>query len=142
LLAVGVLGAYAVWRALDWSRHRLVIVEEGVGWQIDPVRLHAHVRPLRSTPNAGAARDYELRGLGSGVWQKRLTNASRQMMLDDSRRELLTASDKQRLEIREALEIALHEVEWGPVPQAVARALDAYHTGRPSGAGTELAART
>jgi hypothetical protein len=134
--AVAVVVLYVAWRAVDNARHDIVITHEDLRWRVDLKRMHARVQALPGHHAAGGERNYQLSRRGRGEWEMRLSDSTRWTMLDDAGRAMPGASDKQRLEIQEEVEIVLHDPSWRPVPAAVARKLESERA-RPR--GTELA---
>jgi len=136
LCAGGVLFLYVAWRAVDSARHDIVITHEDLRWRVDLKRMHARVQALPGHHAVGGERKYQLSRNERGEWEMCISDSSRWTMLDDAGRAMPGASDKQRLEIREEVEIALHDARWHPVPAPIARQLESERA-RPR--GTELA---
>jgi hypothetical protein len=136
LCAVVVAVLYVAWRAVDTARHDIVITHDDLRWRIDLKRMHARVQALPGHHAGGGERNYQLARRARGEWEMRMSDSSRWTMLDGAGRAMPEASDKQRLEIREEVEMVLHDTSWHPVPRPVARRLESERA-RPR--GTELA---
>ena len=134
--AVAAVLVYVAWRAVDSARHDIVITHDDLRWRVDLKRMHARVQALPGHHAAGGERNYQLSRRAHADWEMRLSDSTRWTMLDDAGRAMPGASDKQRLEIREEVEIVLHDTGWHPVPGPVARKLESERA-RPR--GTELA---